>query len=120
MRGIRVQLALVVVIVAIVGAFLHPLALLLAAVPLETRGLIRFLEEVRSVIADALGWGLLSLLAVMVYFVIRGRLGPKPGPSPISNRKIGREPGLGGPARAVVAITGYNDAEATAEAVRAF
>src|SRR2546427_13120119 len=106
MRGIRVQLALVVVLVAIVGALLHPLALLLAAVPFESRGLIRFLEELRSLIADALGWGLLTLLAVMVYFVVRGRL---------LNRKVppalnGGQPVpdlVCGPPGAVVAITAH-------------
>src|SRR5205807_9491460 len=102
MRGIRVQLALVVVLVAIVGALLHPLALLLAAVPFETRGVIRFLEEMRSVIADALGWGVLTLLAVMVYFVIRGRLSRQPGSSSVSNRDLGRQGVLPGAPKAVV------------------
>ena len=120
MRSIRVQLALVVVLVAVVGAFLHPLALLLAAAPFETRGLIRFLEEVRSVIADALGWGLLTLLAVMVYFVIRGRLTRKRGVSLVSTGEVGRSPGVSGRSRAVVAITAYDDAATTAEAVWQF
>lgn len=115
MRGIRVQLALIVVLAAVVGALLHPLALLLAIAPFQTRGLIHFLEELRSVIADALGWGVLSLLAVMLYFVVRGRL--------TRTRAVTVASGGGsahGPAKAVVAITAFNDAEATAEAVRGF
>src|SRR5438270_10227220 len=120
MRGIRVQLALLVVLVAVVGALLHPLALLLAAVPFDTRGVIRFLEEVRSVIADALGWGVLTLLALMVYFVLRGRLTHRQRPSVLSNDEIDREVESAGRPRAVVAITAYNDADATAATVRAF
>jgi hypothetical protein len=118
MRGIRVQLALVVVLVAVVGAFLHPLALLLAAIPFDTRGLIRFLEEVRSVIADALGWGVLTLVGVMVFYIVRGRLRQRM--SPLSIGDFGRDAAISGPTRAVVAITAYNDAAATAGAVRAF
>ena len=116
MRGYRVQLALLVILVAIVGAFLHPLALLLAIAPFETRGLIRFLEEVRSAIADLLGWGVLSLLAVMVLFVVRGRFAHH-GPHPDVD---GEAAALTAEPRAVVAITAYNDAVATAKAVRDF
>ena len=116
MRGFRVQLALIVVLVALVGALLHPLALLLAIAPFDTGGLIRFLEELRSGIADLLGWGVLSLLAVMVFVVVRGRFAPDPSPAAGE-----REPAaMAGRPRAVVAITAYDDAEATAQAVRDF
>ncbi len=116
MRGFRVQLALIVVLVAVVGALLHPLALLQAIAPFETRGLIRFLEELRSVIADLLGWGMLSLLGVMLLVLVRGRLARRP-----SRSDGDREPAaLARQPRAVVAITAYNDAEATANAVRDF
>jgi hypothetical protein len=114
MRGIRVQLALIVVLLAVVGALLHPLAFLLAIIP-NTQGVLRFLQEARSVIADALGWGVLSLLAVMVFFIVRGRMTRLPGlgiPPP--------ELGVAVAPRAVVALTAYNDAAATAEAVRSF
>jgi hypothetical protein len=116
MKGFRVQLALIVILLAVLGALLHPLALLLAISPLDPRGVIRFMEELRSVIADLLGWGVLSLLAVMAFFVIRGRLAPvaritiKPPRSPEHARPI----------KAAVAITGYNDAAATSAAVREF
>jgi cellulose synthase/poly-beta-1,6-N-acetylglucosamine synthase-like glycosyltransferase len=115
LRGLRVQLALVVILAAIVGALLHPAALLLSIVPFDTRGLIRFLEEVRSVIADLLGWGVLSLIALMAFFVIRGRAA-RPSKSPVQESA----PDPGSPPRAVVAITAYNDALATAQAVRDF
>ncbi len=116
MRGFRVQLALIVVLVAVVGALLHPLALLLAVAPFDTRGLIRFLEETRSVIADLLGWGVLSLLAVMVLVVVRSRIARRAPGTEVDREAaaLTRQP------RAVVAITAYNDAAATAQAVRDF
>jgi cellulose synthase/poly-beta-1,6-N-acetylglucosamine synthase-like glycosyltransferase len=115
-RGFRVQLALIVILLAVLGAILHPLALLLAISPFDPRGVIRFLEEVRSVIADLLGWGVLSLLALMAFFILRGRLSPRP---PTLSR-LGLISTQSRSPHAVVAITAYNDAEATAEAVRDF
>jgi cellulose synthase/poly-beta-1,6-N-acetylglucosamine synthase-like glycosyltransferase len=76
---------------------------------------IHFLEEVRSVIADLLGWGVLSLILVMVFFVIRGRSTRPAGlPEPVNPWGPVR------PNRVVVAITAYNDAQATAQAARDF
>jgi hypothetical protein len=115
MRGFRVQLALIVILLAVLGALLHPLALLLAISPFDPRGVIRFMEETRSVIADLLGWGVLSLLAVMAFFVIKGRVSPK------KLNVMGLEaPSRSEPIKAVIAITAYDDAAATAEAVREF
>src|SRR5712692_5125717 len=74
MRSFRVPLALLVVVLAILGALLHPLALALSIAPLHTKGFVAFLAELRSTIADLLGWGVLSLLGVMVVFVVWGRL----------------------------------------------
>jgi hypothetical protein len=89
---------------------------LLTIAPFDTRGFIRFLEEGRSVIADLLGWGVLSLIAVMFLFVVRGRLARR-GPHAYVDRDA---TGLTRPAHAVVAITAYNDAQATAKAVQDF
>jgi hypothetical protein len=74
------------------------------------------LEEVRSVIADLLGWGVLSLVLVMAFFLIKGRLTSTHPPVEETGEhaKAQLEP------RAVVAITAYNDAAATARAVRDF
>src|SRR5258708_13468170 len=108
-RGFRVQLALIVILLAVLGAILHPLALLLAISPFDPRGFIRFLEEVRSVIADLLGWGVLSLLALMAFFVLRGRLSPH---SPVLSRP-GVFPAQSRSPPPVVAITPYNNADAT-------
>lgn len=114
MRRFRVHLALLVVIVAIVGAALHPLAMALALAPFNTRALVGFLAELRSVIADLLGWGLLSLLAIMLVYVVVGR-----NRRSVTTSGVARAPALANP-RVAVAITGYNDAEATAQAVRDF
>jgi cellulose synthase/poly-beta-1,6-N-acetylglucosamine synthase-like glycosyltransferase len=105
---------LLVVFAAVIGAALHPLAMVLTLAPFDTRGLVGFLAELRAVIADLLGWGLLSVLAVMFVYVILGR-----------NRRAPLPPGLvradsPGNRRVVVAITAYNDAEATAQAVKDF
>ena len=115
MRSYRVYVVLFVVAAAVVGAFLHPLALLLAAAPIDTRGVIRFLDEVRSLIADLLGWGVLGLLAIMVLYGLGGRLIKRPIRQTTSPREI-----LPSHPTAVVAITAYNDAEATAQAVKDF
>jgi hypothetical protein len=74
MKNYRVYLVLLVVVMAVVGALLHPLSLLLGLAPFNARAEVGFLVEVRSLIADLLGWGVLSLLAVMVVYAIRGRL----------------------------------------------
>ena len=71
----------------------------------------------RETIADLLGWGVLVLLIVMVVYVVRGRqLQKQRKPDDDFKRSDGTplEP------RAVVAITAYNDAEATAQAVKDF
>jgi hypothetical protein len=117
MKGFRVQLALIVILLAVLGALLHPLALLLSISPFDPRGVIRFMEELRSIIADLLGWGLLSLLAIMAFFVLRGRLGSRT-PTSVGRNRLMLDPAR--PLKAVVAITAYDDAVATAEAVRDF
>jgi hypothetical protein len=114
MNRFRVPLALLVVVLAILGALLHPLALALA--PLHAGGFVAFLVELRSTIADLLGWGLLSLLAVMVVFVVWGRLKKHPEVA-MEQRDTGT---LAEPPRVVVALTAYNDAKATAQAVKDF
>ena len=120
MKHYRVYAALIVVALAIIGAFLHPLALVLGFTPFDPRGLISFLEGAREVIADLLGWGVLSVIAVMLFYVVRGRT--------LQSRSMSLPPGnvsapildqIGSP-RVAVAITAYNDAEATAQAVRDF
>src|SRR5713101_5335093 len=116
MKNYRVYLALLVLALAVLGAFLHPLVLLLALAPFNTHGVVRFLAELRSVIADLLGWGVLSLLALMTLFVIRGRLS-RAAVQPSAELPEGK---IAASPKVVVALTAYNDAEATAQDVREF
>src|SRR3979490_2563162 len=118
MRNYRVYLAILVVLIAIVSALLPPFALLLSLAPFDTRGLVGFLVELRSLIADLLGWAVLTVLAVMVFYVVRGRLehvARRTAP-PLARLDAGvrLDP------KAVVALTAYNDAEATAQDVTDF
>jgi len=114
MKRYRVPLALIVILLAILGAFLHPLALVLALVPIDTAPVIAFLERTREAIADLLGWGIVALVLVMLAYVLAGRRprsarGAIATPAPIPS-----EPSV------VVALTAYDDAGATAQAVRDF
>jgi hypothetical protein len=123
MRNYRVYLGLLVVVMAVVGALLHPLSLLLGLAPFNAQAVVGFLVEVRSLIADLLGWAVLSLLAVMLLYAIRGRLGHGSPTSGVAGTSL--DPELAGSSvpkhpGVVVAITAYNDAEATAQAVKDF
>ena len=113
----RVPLALIVVLLAILGAVLHPLALVLGLIPVDTAPVLSQLLVVRETIADLLGWGVLALLVVMAVYVARGRV-TRGRPKLV----VAAQPPAddGHPLRAVVAITAYNDAEATAQAVKDF
>ena len=119
MRSYRVYLVLIVVFAAVLGALLHPFALLLGLTPLHTTATVRFLAELRSTIADLLGWGVLGLLAAMVIFGIGGRILRRRLPASSRPAQSADVPTLTSP-KVAVAITAYNDAEATAQAVKDF
>jgi hypothetical protein len=113
----RVPLALIVVLLAILGALLHPLALVIGLIPIDTAPVLSALQVVREWIADLLGWGVLALIVVMVAYVARGRqLQRRPHAAPAFRSVRGAPLEL----RAVVAMTAYNDAAATAQAVKDF
>jgi hypothetical protein len=112
MMRYRVHLVLLIVLAAIVGAALHPLAMLLTLAPFDTHAMVGLLVELRSLIADFLGWGLLSLLAVMLIYAILGRRKRVPVEPPVARADT--------TSRVVVAITAFNDAGATAQAVKDF
>jgi len=123
MRNYRVYLALLVVLMAIVGALLHPLSLVLGLAPFDTRRMVGFLVELRSLIADLLGWAVLSVLAVMIFYVVRGRIEHRAHASAPAAARADAAPANGhatSQARVVVALTAYNDAEATAQDVKDF
>jgi cellulose synthase/poly-beta-1,6-N-acetylglucosamine synthase-like glycosyltransferase len=118
MKSYRVPLALVVIVLAVLGALLHPLALALGLLPFDTAPVIAWLVRVREGIADLLGWGVLALLFVMAVYVAAGRRQVRSALAPATASPGGST--LPEAPRAVVAITAYNDAEATARAVRDF
>jgi len=111
---LRALVALAVVALAILGALLHPLALLLSLLPFQTGGLQAFLTSSKFVIADVLGWAVVALLVVMLALVIRGRIAPQ--------RRGGSHGSLSpmGSTRMVVGIIAYNEAEAIAQLVHDF
>jgi hypothetical protein len=117
MKSLRVYLALFVVLAAILGALLHPLAMVLAVAPFDNRPVVAFLVELRSLIADLLGWGVLSVLAIMALYVVFGRVGASRRPFLSS---VESEPSVVSAPEVVVALTAYNDAKATAQAVNDF
>jgi len=123
MKSVRVNLVLAAVLLAILGAVLHPLALLLGLIPFDTRPIVGFLEALRNAIANLLGWGLFSLVVIMLAFVIRGRFSKPKRDSAMAKwfRDVDSHTEVPEPPdRVVVVITAYNDAVATARAVRDF
>jgi cellulose synthase/poly-beta-1,6-N-acetylglucosamine synthase-like glycosyltransferase len=118
MKTYRVPLALFVMLLAILGALLHPLAMLLGVLPFDTRPVIGLLVLLRERIADLLGWGFLALLAVMAIYIAAGRWQRRRSKSSVSWDRLVE--GTRGQPRIAVAITAYNDADATAQAVRDF
>jgi dolichol-phosphate mannosyltransferase len=110
-----------VIALALFGALLHPLSLVLSATPLDTSGFVAMLANLRSTIADLLGWGVLGVLVAMAVYVIWGRLFNGVPHAALADSftegSSAEDAARRGP-RVVVAITAYNDAEATAQAVR--
>jgi hypothetical protein len=119
MPGYRAQLGLLVLLLAVLGAVLHPAAFLISNLPWDTTGLVSTLNSARSAIADLLGWAFVALLVLMAAFVARDRLSRRLGSAPARSETDNvRDTFDIGPM--AVAITAYNDAEATADAVRQF
>src|SRR5437773_7895790 len=105
----RALVLVVVVALAIIGALLHPLSLLLGLLPFDSKGVLSFLNEAKLIIADVLGWALVGLLAVMLLLVIKSRLAPR-------ESKGGRRPsGDLKSTRMAVGIIAYNEAGAISD-----
>ena len=110
----RAVVLVLVVGLAIVGALLHPLSLVLGFLPFDSRGVLNFIDEAKLVIADILGWALVALLALMLMLVVKSRLAPQAA-------KGGRRPGGDlKSTRMAVGIIAYNEAGAISDLVRAF
>jgi dolichol-phosphate mannosyltransferase len=110
----RALLVLAVVALAIIGALLHPVALLLGLMPFDPDALVQFLDDTKSAIADVLGWAVVALLIVMLAMVIRGRVSPRHSngarrpESPLRSKSM------------AVGIIAYNEAGAIGQLVRDF
>jgi uncharacterized membrane protein YjfL (UPF0719 family) len=110
----RALVALTIVALALLGALLHPLALVLGVLPFDSRGLQSLLTSAKFLIADILGWGVVALIAVMLVLVIKGRLAPR-----LDNRTL--RPNTALPStRMVIGIIAYNEAGAIRELVHDF
>src|SRR5439155_18046521 len=110
----RAVVVVVVILLAIIGELIHPLSLLLGVTPFDSRGIILFLNEAKSVIADVLGWAIVGLLALMLALVIRGRLLPRGSSG--SRRPVTTLDST----KMAVSIIAFNEAGAIGDLVRAF
>ena len=110
----RAPIALIIVALAILGALLHPFALLMTVMPFDSSSLQAFLTSAKSGIADLLGWAVVALLIVMLALVIRGRLAP--GGSGGSHGSVSPIAST----RMAVGIIAYNEAAAIAQLVHDF
>jgi len=117
----RAQIFLLIVALAVLGAVLHPIAFLLSSMPWNTAGLVSTLDSARTDIANLLGWVFAGLLIVMGVFVARDRFMRRAGSTTSArSERVARLDELSEAGRIAVAITAYNDAQATADAVRQF
>jgi len=114
-------LVLAVIVLALLGAALHPLLFVLNLLPFDSRGLTSVLDIAKSFIADLLAWGLIGLIAAMGTLVAFGRWSRRRSGIAKSSRSPGAgsasEPAQG---RMVVAITAYNEADAITGVVKDF
>lgn len=111
--------ALVALLLIFLAAIIHPLSLLLTALPLNTTGLLNFLYGAKNFVADLLFWAVLVAVLIMALIIAKERLTKKRAIAR-TNRghaavQIGSTPG-----RMAVALTAYNDAESIGKAVEEF
>ena len=115
--------ALLVLFIALLGALLHPLALLLDALPGDALGVLDFLSSVRSFITNFLFWGFLGLLALMLVIILKSRLA-KPKVVDSGGRDGGghsfKVDTDSVPMKMAVAITAYNEGGAISRVVEDF
>lgn len=103
-----------VVGLAVVGALLHPLALVLSIMPFDPQWLVGTLNDIKLVIADVLGWAVVGLLIIMLALVIRGRLIPHKASKSRRPQSALRSK------RMAVGIIAYNEAGAIGRLVSEF
>jgi len=118
-----VYVALLVFVLALIGAFLHPISILLRLLNADNPGVETLLLRTKSFIADLLFWGLLSLLTLGALVIIRSRLSGRKAPEYLvrgsNNLALGKERNLS-PMKMAVAITAYDEGAAIARVVEDF
>ena len=110
----RAVVVLAVIALALLGALLHPLALLLGALPIDTHTALSVLNSAKNLIADILGWAVVALLLIMLVMVVRGRLSARASlpETQTPDTSIGNKIAVG--------IIAYNEAGAIGRLVRSF
>jgi hypothetical protein len=110
----RALVVLAIVALGIVGALLHPLSLLLGALPFDTHAVLTLLNFTKELIADVLGWAVVGLLVLMLVLVIEHRLLPRKA------NGVRRPAGNLTSTKMAVGIIAYNEAGAIGDLVRAY
>jgi hypothetical protein len=112
-------IAVLLVLLGLLGAVLHPVVLVLGLLPADTGGVLDTLNAVKLFVVDFLFWAFIGLAAVAVLVIARGRSASGAHRSRIGEG-VPATARLGHPPSIAVAITAYNDAEATRVAVVEF
>jgi len=114
-------IVLIVIVLAVVGALLHPFVLLLGLLPGDASRLLQWLTNVMLFVSAFVFWSFFSLLSIAVVIVLKSRLAGRKvftsSEARAANSVRDVDPNT---LKVVVAITAYNDAEATAMAVQEF
>ncbi len=113
-------IALLALLIALVGAVLHPVVLFVSLLPVDASELLAFLERAKVFIADFLFWAFLAVVVGASGTVIVARAKRRPAGRVAAEQSPSQAVETIMAPRVVVAVTAYNDAEATAMTVREF
>lgn len=113
---------LLVLLVALMGAILNPIALFLIALPFNLGGFLEFLNVVKMFIANFLLWAFFCLVVLMVAGVVRGRWAKKNASRiSVQTKRPGEiEDRADRPLKIAVAVTAYNHAQVITSVVEDF
>ncbi|HLW60029.1 MAG TPA: glycosyltransferase family 2 protein [bacterium] len=117
-----VYVAFLVVMLALIGALLHPFLTFLYFIHPRTPDWLVFLDRAKIFIADFFFWGIFSLLAISVVIITKSRLMRK-AQVLNHNHRCGQPIDAwaeSGSTQVVVAMTAYDDAPSIGDAVRDF
>lgn len=117
----RLYLVLALLVIAFLSALVHPFSSLLSVLPFNTTPFREAIESTRTFAVDFLSWGLCLFAIFMAGVVTRDRLVRRR--LPVLTAASAEETHAEAPRQrlpAVVAVTAYNDGEATAQTVKEF